>query len=327
MPTKDRLTYLRESLAGILAQGGVDLEIVVSDNRSTDGTAEFLDELASRDARVRVVRPDRPLGLYANHNFAFAAARGDLVCFFHDDDRYGPDLLSRYVAFLAAHPRVGVVCAAYMRIDASGRVLGVRRSGIKPVTPGVDYIDRTLRTARSALALSGCMVRRVALPAAPFDESGTVGFSDIALWFRIAERWDVGHIPEPLWSYRQHPGAASRRSGEIPREFALTFEAYCDDYLIRHPADHARVGRWRDAIRRFRFWAVLYDVATRTTTEPGPAVVPLDVRAKELSRLAHGPFERAVASAARGLLRLGLGRMLGALLRYTRLTRALVLTR
>lgn len=298
----------------------------MSDNGSTDGTAAFLAEVALHDPRVRVIRPDRPLGLYANHNFAFAAARGDLVCFFHDDDRYGPIILSRYVEFLAANHRVGVVCADYERIDAVGRIVAVRRSRAAPVTTGVDYIDRTLRTARSSLALSGCMIRRAALPERPFDERGTVGFSDIALWFRIAEDWDVGHLTEPLWSYRQHAGAASQRTSEIPREFAATFEVYCDGYLARHPLDHARVGRWRDAIRRFRFWAVLYDVATRTAAT-GSAVVPLGARARELGELANGPLERVVAGVVRGLLRVGLGRVLGALLRYTRLTRSLVLTR
>lgn len=326
MPTRDRLSYLRESVAGILALRGVDFEVVVSDNGSTDGTAGFLAEVAQRDSRVRVIHPDQPLGLYANHNFAYSRARGELVCFFHDDDRYGPDILSRYVEFLRANPRVGVVCSDYERIDELGRVFAVRRSRVAPVTPGVDYIDLTLRTGRSSLALSGCMIRRIALPAQPFDELGTVGFSDIALWFRIAEEWDVGHVSEPLWSYRQHGGAASQRTSEIPGEFAMTFEAYCDGYLARHPSDRQRVGRWREAIRRFRFWAILYDVATRSAATE-PVAMPLGTRAQELGELARGPFEHVAAGIVRGLLRVGLGRLLGALLRYTRVTRALILTR
>ena len=305
---------------------GVDIEVVVSDNGSTDGTAGFLAELAQRDPRVRVLRPDRPLGLYANHNFAYSRARGEFVCFFHDDDRYGPDILSRYVEFFATNPRVGVVCADYQRIDELGRVFAVRRSRVAPVTSGIEYIDRTLRTGRSSLLLSGCLIRRTALPAQPFDEMGTIGFSDIALWFRIAEDWDIGHVSEPLWSYRQHAGAASQRASEIAGEFAMTFETYCDGYLARHPDDRQRVRRWREAIRRFRFWAILYDVATRSTTI-GPVAIPLGTRARELGELAKGPLEHVAAGVVRGLLRVGLGRILGVLLRYTRVTRALVLTR
>lgn len=325
VPTRDRLAYLRESLAGILTQRGVEFEVIVADNLSTDGTREYLQQVTAYDPRVRVISPERTLGLYANHNLAFREARGEYICFCHDDDRYGPNLLAQFAKFLDAHPRVGIVSADYQRIDATGATFGVRRARSSTVVPGVIYIDRTLRTAISSIALPGCMIRRAALPTTPFDESGTLGFSDIALWFRIAEEWDIGHIADPLWSYRRHSGASSQRTSEIPRDFGVTFEAFCDGYLTRHPADHRRVRRWRNAIRRFRFWSVLYDVATRSATQQSDK--SLNTRVGELAELASGPAEHAVAGAARTLLRLGLGRMLGALLRYARLTRALVLTR
>lgn len=259
LPTRDRLSYLRQTLDAILAQTHSDYEVIVCDNWSGDGTREFCLEIERLDPRVRYMRPPAPVGLYANHNAAYRRARGSYVSFVHDDDLYDPRMLARFAEFLDRHPTVGIVSSDWNEVDGTGRRLGTRVSHVPAVSTGLAYIDRTIRSARSEIALSGSMSRRDALPDPPFDEQGPLGFTDHVTWFRVAERWDVGHIPEALWSYRRHAGALSRKGvREIAADYTAAFTAYVDEYARRHPQDRSRAASWRAAIRRYRFWALAY---------------------------------------------------------------------
>lgn len=297
IPTRDRIGFLRESLQGILAQDHRPLEIVISDNWSEDGTREHCLELAARDARVCYIRPPERVGLYTNHNFALRHARGSYVCIFHDDDRYEPTIVSRYVGFLERHPTAGAVGSDWRRIDASGRVAGIRRHRSPALTSGLDYIERTLASGRTSLALSGSMFRREALGPEPFDEDGPLGFTDVVAWFRLAERYEIGHIGEPLWSYRAHPGALSQKPADaVAADYARAFEPYCDEYVVRHPAATERAARWRAAIRRYRFWALFYDTTTRLARRGSSRGIP-----PELSSAAAGPLQLGSLALMRAL--------------------------
>ncbi len=313
LTTRGRLALLKESLASVRAQRHAPLEIVVSDNWSEDGTREHVLAVAAEDRRVRYVRPPEPLGLYGNHNFALAHAGGRYVCFFHDDDVYGPEVVSRCAGFLDDHPSVGAVCAAWDRVDLAGRRLRARRRRAAAVTPGREYIERTIASGVSTLALSGTMVRREAIGERPFDEDGPIGFTDMVTWSRVAETYDVGHIEDRLWSYRTHPAAFSNKPAErVAEDHARAFEGYCDEFLARHPDEAERVARWRRAIRRYRFWVLLYAAAARAAAG-APAGESFGA---ELGRVAASPLERAVLGAVRSAAERGWRAPLALLTRY-----------
>jgi glycosyltransferase involved in cell wall biosynthesis len=89
IPTRDRWPVLsRAALASARAQEAVEVEIVVVDDGSTDGTAEQVDRLG--DDRVRVVRHERSRGVAAARNAGIAAARGRWIAFLDDDDLWAP---------------------------------------------------------------------------------------------------------------------------------------------------------------------------------------------------------------------------------------------
>lgn len=311
--TRGRLALLRESLGGILAQDHAALDIVVSDNWSDDGTREHVLDLAGRDPRVRYVRPPAPTGIYGNHNFALSQASGRYVCFFHDDDLYEPTIVSRYATFLDEHASVGAVCADWERVDLAGRRIGRRRRRTPAVIPGLSYIDATMVSGVSALALSGSMFRRDALgQRPPFDEDGPIGFTDMVTFFRIAETYDIGTMRETLWSYRTHPGAFSNKPAErIADDHARAFGAYCDEFLRRHPGEYARVERWRAAIARYRFWLLLYGA---TVQAAGGSDRPL--ADPSLARAARGPLARLSLAGVRLIARTRWRWPLGVLGRY-----------
>jgi glycosyltransferase involved in cell wall biosynthesis len=270
IPTRNRAASLRESLKTILGQDYSPLEIVISDNCSDDDTPQVVEEWMRQDKRIRYVRHGRNIGLHENHNFCFDSARGEFVCIWHDHDEHAPDIVSEYVSFFEQHPRVGVVCSDWDLINDAGERIGVREHKVKAVTPGLAYIGQTIRSGRTSVGIPGAMVRASALGASRFVPDAPIGFGDFPLWFRVAEKWDVGHISKRLWSWRQNAQSHSARTiVAIAHDYHQNLDQYCDEHLVRWP-EHARlVDEWRVSIRRYLFWALTYEVALHFRNRKG----------------------------------------------------------
>lgn len=261
VPTYNRAACLRQSLKSICGQDYAPLEILISDNCSDDETDRVCREIAEADPRVRYVCQPRNIGLYANHNVCIAESRGEFLCFFHDHDERDLRVVSEYVAFLRQNPEVGVVCSDWELIDEAGERIGVREHDVKPITPGLEYIGRTVRSGRSSIAAQGAMIRRSALRDVYFDEEGPIGFGDFVVWFQIAERASIGHLRRRLWRCRVSRQSQSTRTiASLIDDYRENLTRYCDGHLKRWPEHVEMVDRWRSYIDRFAFWALVYEV-------------------------------------------------------------------
>jgi glycosyltransferase involved in cell wall biosynthesis len=120
IPTYNRAEKLRRAVQSVLAQTHEDLEVVISDNASTDGTAELLSDLAAADERVRVVRQPVNRGMVANLDAVARLAEGDHVMLLSDDDWLAPRCVERTLEVLRGAPgRAGALGrVAYMRDGA-----------------------------------------------------------------------------------------------------------------------------------------------------------------------------------------------------------------
>ena len=323
IPTYNRARLLRQTLPTVLGQEYTDIEVVICDNGSTDETEDVCRHAAQADARVRYLRHPVNVGLYANCNVCIEQSKGEFFCLFHDDDLYSPGMVGEYVAFLRRHPEVGIVCSDVVLIDGAGHTLGVREHPVEPITPGLGYIEQTMRSGRSSIAMSGAMIRRVAIGDVRFDERGGLGFADFAVWFEVAERWAVGHIARRLWSYRLHVGQLSGGTIEATtRDYHETLVRYCREHLERWPEHEAAAARWRRYIERFLFWALAYEICLHCRERhPGrPSqertifemrdyrLTPEEFRRarEQLRRYRRGWGQSAVTAAIDGLLALGI---------------------
>jgi glycosyltransferase involved in cell wall biosynthesis len=262
VPTRNRAVDLRENLENICGQDYPRLEILISDNCSTDDTEQVCRAAAAADTRIRYVRQARNIGVHGNHNFCMDEARGEFLCFFHDHDRRDSRFVSKHVAFLQRHPRVGVVGSDWDLVGDAGNQLGLRPFRGPSVSSGVEYTTRTIRSGRSSIGIPGATIRIAALGTTRFGLDAPIGFGDFAIWFRVAEEWDVGHISEPLSSWRQNAESFSARPiVEIARDYEKNIGEYCDDHLRRRRANADLVETWRTSLHRFLFWALAYEVA------------------------------------------------------------------
>ena len=205
--------YLGQALESVLRQSVRDLELLVVDDGSTDGTPAILDAVG--DPRVSVLRHEERRGLAASLNSGLDEARGRYLARMDADDVAFPSWLARSLAALA--PRgMGLVGSGVLDIDASG-------------TPGRVHVHEGGRAAMRWRSLFSAPVFHdtVVLDRDLLERHGLrydtrFGESeDYDLWTRLLEVTEGDAVPAPLVLHRLHPRQASRLRGGLQRSLAL----------------------------------------------------------------------------------------------------------
>ncbi len=148
LPVYNGARTLAGALDSLLAQDLPELEIVISDNGSTDDTPVLSRSYCTRDGRIRYLREESNRGPIWNFNRLLdVATTAPYFMWAADDDRWAADYASSCVAFLDRHPRVGLCAARSAFIDGDGRETGEVDPGCS--TLGLPAAERAARFLRS----------------------------------------------------------------------------------------------------------------------------------------------------------------------------------
>ncbi len=123
MPVYNGEAFLSQTIDSVLGQTYPDLELIVSDNGSTDRTPEIAQRYATRDRRVRFVRTEENRGAAWNYRRTFELARGEFFRWAPADDLFAPDSIATCVAALDADPDAVLCYPKTELIDPEGRVI------------------------------------------------------------------------------------------------------------------------------------------------------------------------------------------------------------
>jgi glycosyltransferase involved in cell wall biosynthesis len=266
-PSYNMAQFLEETIRSVLAQGYPQLEYVVMDGGSSDGTLAILER--HRAALRYVSAPDA--GVVDALNSGFRSTRGSIVGWLNADDTYLPGAIETAVEYLLDHPEVDAVYGQAHWVDESGRTLGPY-----PTRP----YDPSLFGRECFICQPACFIRRSALEAVGMlDQNLHFGF-DYDLWIRLSKAHRFAMVPGYLATSRMHRGNKTLgQRGEALREsmsllrrhysyvpFAW-IHAYCSyvrdrrdqfyeperpslaTYLLALP-----VGTWYNAGSVLRFW-------------------------------------------------------------------------
>jgi len=202
--------YVRESIESVLAQQGVELELIVVDDGSTDRTASILADLATRDPRLRVLTQSNG-GLTRALIRGCAEARGKYLARHDADDLSLPGRLAAQAALLDREPGVSFVSSWAKVIGPNGELLDeiVRDN---PPTPN-------LREGQGPCGHGSVMMRREAYVRAGGYRSQFRFAQDWDLWWRLAEQGSLAIIPEFLYAYRFDEAGISAAHRDLQRRF------------------------------------------------------------------------------------------------------------
>jgi glycosyltransferase involved in cell wall biosynthesis len=238
LPVRDGERFVAEAVDSILSQSLTDLELIVVDDGSTDGTARVLDRLS--DARARVLRRPRE-GLVAALRAGMAEAGAAFVARMDADDVSEPDRLQRQLELLERRPRVGMVATWTTVVDENGRKL---RREVLP-SEHVDLARRLL--LRNPFQHGSAVVRRAALEEAGGYRSDFGANEDYDLWRRLARSWELACVPEALYRYRVHPVAVTRTDPHREAQRERLRDELWRDYDTRSYDVRSTVARARAA--------------------------------------------------------------------------------
>lgn len=130
IPVFNRRDLVGTAIQSVLTQDIEDLDLLVIDNCSTDGTWEYLNSLSDR--RLRVLRNERNIGMFGNFNRCGELACGDFILFLCSDDKLAPGFLSHAIRKLTAEPRAAMLNSVGHMIDETGAVVATAGLALKP---------------------------------------------------------------------------------------------------------------------------------------------------------------------------------------------------
>jgi glycosyltransferase involved in cell wall biosynthesis len=198
--------FLPQALDSILQQTYPDFELIIVDDGSTDASRQIIDRYARQDLRIRTLYSSRNMGLTRSLNKGIKVAEGEFIARQDADDISHPDRLEKQVAYLDAHPKVGLLGTNYFLIDGRGQRTG--RSQLPCSDTGI----RWNMLFNNVYCHSATMFRRHLLSheKKPYDLRYLYG-QDVDLWCRLMRHGQGGNLPLPLVSLRKHDGNISAR--------------------------------------------------------------------------------------------------------------------
>ncbi len=199
---KDRVSFMRRSMESVLNQTYENLEFVVQDGASTDGTLELLQEYARRDPRVKIAS-EKDSGPAEAYWKVLQRCTGDYIATCLSDEELVPDALERAVDWFAANPAVGAFTCDGHTTDENGVITGDFNAG------DFDFVSYLF--GKYCPFWPGSFFRRQALLDIGLDrdEGWNKGCLEFEIWCRLAREHRVQYIPTPISKYAVHPGQLS----------------------------------------------------------------------------------------------------------------------
>jgi glycosyltransferase involved in cell wall biosynthesis len=247
LPIYNGLPYLREAIATILAQD-IELELVISDDMSRDGSKEVVQALS--DPRVRVLNNEKNAGIFGNLNRCIAAAKGQFIQVFSQDDLMKPGYLASQVRLLQKYPDAGLVYGTPDCIDENGSLTASNPGDATP-----EFIDRGLylwigsHYGALPASISSIMISRRTFEEIGVFNPGYPVAGDIEFYNRVSERFPILRDIEVLHTIRTHKAMTSARhtTGPLYLRDELALEKWYRDRW--NAQDYRKIKRFRATTR------------------------------------------------------------------------------
>jgi glycosyltransferase involved in cell wall biosynthesis len=199
IPAYNAAGTIGEMLDSVLRQSYTNIQVIVVDNHSTDGTAEIVRYI--NDSRVTLYQNPINVGGEGNFNRCIELATGKYTAIYHADDIYELDMVAKQVAFLESHPRAGAIFTEASVIDQFGRSIGeIKRPEVLAASgPLYDFAE----VFKAVLEYSNFLICPSVMTQTSIYKQHIVGWrgelfgssADLDVWLRILEKTPIGILP------------------------------------------------------------------------------------------------------------------------------------
>jgi glycosyltransferase involved in cell wall biosynthesis len=242
IPTYNRAHLLNRTIQSVLNQTFHDLEIIIVDDASTDGTEELIKNF--NDSRILYFRHEKNKGGSATRNTGIKHASGEFVAFLDSDDEWLPEKLEKQMEIFDKAPKtLGVVYTAFRYEGGKSRItIPKYRGNIFEFI----LVNNCVGTASTPLIKKECFIKT-----GIFDEQLPCG-QDWDLWIRLAQHYEFDFLREILVRYYPQSNSISMDKKAMincPKMISKKYEQYIKNSSKRTQAKHyLHLGRiyWRN---------------------------------------------------------------------------------
>ncbi len=257
MPAFNAARFIGEALESVLAQTWSNLELIVVDDGSDDETATIV---RSFGGRVRYIYQENAQQAAARNN-GILRSSGEVLAFIDADDVWLPNKLEKQLRLLQSNPALGMISCSMREIDPRGNVIRDRPANIRGnVLAGI-----LLGEGDAGICGSTPMIPRKALDAVGLFDVALPPCEDTDMFWRIASRYPVDYVDEPLVLYRIHRGNSHANLRQMRQAWEKLYLKALRDPLVRKlgwqfrlrcygrlyymlAGDYALAGRWRQSV-------------------------------------------------------------------------------
>lgn len=229
LPVYNGENFVAEAIQCVLSQTFSDLELVISDNASTDRTISICRKFAERDRRICVYANQRNLGVSPNYNNVFRRSRGRYFAWLAHDDYIGAEFVERCLRELEMDASVNVAFPKLVYVDAHGSPFRRQVSDLSIMgTSVVSRVRQLMRLESQSTDVFWSqfgLIRRSELERTQL--MGAYSGSDQVLILEMVVRGKLKQVDKELFFRREHPDASTLRKNWTAKDRAR-FQ-YADD--------------------------------------------------------------------------------------------------
>jgi glycosyltransferase involved in cell wall biosynthesis len=263
MPSFNYARYLPIAIHSVLSQTYSDLELIITDDCSTDGSREIAEDFGQLDDRVVTVFHRVNRGLAETRNSALAASSGKFIALCDADDVWLPDKLKIQFECFRSGPQAGVVHSDGAIIDADGSPSGQRFSQLfqrKGQRTSGKLFDELCR--RNFICVPSVVLRREAILYAGGFDARLRSLEDWVCWTKVSQQYRFHYIAEALVQYRIHRASLCHDSAGMASNRIKALQILLASLSVIPPKSlsvmqyslgmsHLEIGDLRDAMSAF----------------------------------------------------------------------------
>ena len=219
MPTFNREKLITETIDSILNQTYKNIELIIVDNFSVDETESVVKLF--NDNRIKYFKNQNNGIIAVNRNFGFSKSTGDFIAFCDSDDLWFPTKLEKQLNEFNKNPNVGLVCSSGITFNEKGTIGKIEDTSLTNIS------FEKLLFHNYVINSSAIVKKNVFDNIGLLDEDpNIIAVEDYELWLRIAKKYEVKHMNEPLVKYRIHENALQNQHLSNGKSFELQKRVY-----------------------------------------------------------------------------------------------------